>query len=296
MTTIASFFSVSVAGKRTLSMVSDSRMSWTSDGANVTGIFNNSQKIFRLNDSLDVIGYCGDSLFCLSNISQIVSYINNSTLFSSSNDISLKENMLQSLLDSSLAEYPENILTQDFTIYFNSFTNENFYSSKFSYDNTSKALVCTRIDFNNTVTSLVFHDGSGDKFYKSALTNLKCVTDQNGKYISDNSRTYFKALMDVIDSGVDPKTGGPPQMIIIRESEADLQSISFLYNGKYYLNGIHDIYDSNTLKVEYKDTDFNFRTPDGKIRNNFTGSYVRLKELPQWKMHVTQLHIDGNLL
>lgn len=265
--------SVSENGVRTLSMVSDSRVSW--DLKNNTRIeYNFSQKLFHLHESNDVFGYCGDSGFCLSNLLQIVFYLNNSIQFSASQDFDTKRNILYDLIDKNLKHYPAIAITESFTIYWNSFLDKAFYSHKFVYNKITEELSDHSIKLPIKM-SYVFYDGSGGKYYYKALENLDY---KNNNY----SRVYFKALNDIIESQIDQKTGGPPQMISV-SSNKGLLSTSFLFEKVYYLFGIEDMYISNTEKVEYRDTDFNYRTSDGKIRNNYSKSYIRKLDIQSWK-------------
>lgn len=260
MTTIASFVSKSEAGKKTLSMISDSRITWQ----NTTSKFDYSQKLFRLDKSLDVFGYCGDSLFCLAILSQITSYLNHSTDFQNSKAIINKKNIIFSLLEDSLSQYPEKLISENFRIYWNSIFKDELYCFKYSFDIKTGRFEDKSIPIDST-TSLVFSDGSGKTQYDSEL----------GKLDSKFSRSYFKALANVIENSLDIKTGGPPQMLSLRLFNKDIQATSFLYNKKYFLNGVHDKYSSNIDKVEFRDMDFNFLTPDGKVRNNYKGSFTK---------------------
>jgi hypothetical protein len=278
MTTIASFFSIGSSGKKTLSMISDSKISWESP---TKFTYDYSQKIFHLNNSLDIFGYCGDSLFCLINISQIVSYLNNSTAFANTQSIQIKQNMIFKLLDDSIMNYPSEMITQDFTIYWNTLTSGEFYSHGFKYFKKRGILKDLKNKSPKDI-GWIFYGGSGGKYYFKALENLN--------YRSNHfSRIYFKALIDVIESEIDWKTGGPPQMTTIREDENDIISTSFIYKGRYYLHGTEDILLSNSNKIEYRDLDFNFYYKD-VIRNNYTGSFVRNEEsLIKWKENILNL-------
>lgn len=259
-------------------MISDSRISWIfPNGTRETYDF--SQKIFQLQNSLDVLGYCGDSFFCLMNLSQIISYLNNSTVFTNSNSFLAKKNMIFKILEDSLNLYPSSV-EQDFTIYWNSLIGNEFYSHGFRYLKKNGILKDKKIKFPTTM-KWVFYDGSGGKYYFKALKNLN-FEDYNF------SRTYFKALVDIIESKIDWQTGGPPQMISIRKEFNDIQSTSVIYNGRFYLHGIEDQLISDPVKVEYRDLDFNFYTADYKKRNNYTKSFKRKMNLENWRNSITK--------
>ncbi len=280
MTAIASFLSISKAGKKTLSMISDSRITWTDPKNNVLHSYDYSQKIFRLQNSLDILGYCGDSFFCLLNLSQMVSYLNYSKKFTESKDANTKLNIIKELLENSLKTYPNEVLNQDFTIYWNTLFDNEFISYRFVYSHKVKL-------FNVVPNKIpdemiwVFYDGSGGKYFYKALDNLN--------YRDNNySRTYFKALVDIIQSEIDNKTGGSPQMISLRMTENDIQTTSVIYKGDYYIHGILDHHLSDEKNVEYRDLDFNYYTEDGTKRNNYSETFNRKQPLLEWKKSTLQ--------
>ncbi|CAI2767642.1 hypothetical protein [Flavobacterium collinsii] len=269
MTTIASFVSISDAKKKTLSMISDSRISWTTDEKPdiVVNKYDFSQKIFKIEDTLDIFGYCGDSLFCLSNISQIISYLRSSVDYREADAIEKRRNIIYSLIEDSINNYPGHEIRQSFRVYWNSIFGEELYSFKFFYKKNTGKFDVTQLEIPEK-TGLVFKDGSGETFYGNELSTYYPSSEPT-------SRFFFKALVDVIEKEHDSKTGGPPQMACLNHFKKSITSVSILYKSKYYLNGVHDIYSSNGENVEFRDTDFNFLTPEGKTRNNYTGSFPK---------------------
>ena len=116
MTTIASFLSVSEGGERTLSMLSDSRITF-SDGKT----FDFSQKIFRLKQSLDVFGYSGSSLFSLSYLSQLISNLDYSLKFRNSKDILEKQGIVTEMLNEAFKNFPKAEVKRESCIYWNTY-------------------------------------------------------------------------------------------------------------------------------------------------------------------------------
>lgn len=261
-------------------MISDSRITWTDEKNNVIYSYDYSQKIFRLHNSLDVLGYCGDSFFCLLNLSQMVSYLNFSKRFSESNDVNTKLNIINELLENSLQTYPKETLNQDFTIYWNTLIDDDFFSYRFVYSHKTRLINPIQNQIPDEM-KWVFYDGSGGKYFYSALENLNY---RNNNY----SRTYFKALVDIIESDIDQKTGGAPQMISLRMHEKDIQTTSIIYKGAYYLHGILDNHLSDEKNIEYRDLDFNFYKVEGTKRNKYTGTFNRKESLTDWKKKTLQ--------
>jgi len=266
MTTIASYFSLSEAGKKTLTMISDSRITWVDNTSKqIVSSYDYSQKIFKLENSLDIFGYCGDSLFCLSNISQIISYLRTSQEYINALSIYRKITIIYEIINNSLSDYPESEIRQNFTVYLNTIFNNQFYSHKFFFMKDTGCFDHEKIEIPFT-TGLVFKGGSGETLYGNILS----------KYLSElypKARNYFKALVELIENQTDPKTGGPPQMCCLNLEKKSILSVGVLFNEKFYINGVHDLYLSDTEKVEFRDENFNFLTPDGKVRNNYKGSY-----------------------
>jgi len=164
-------------------------------------------------------------------------------------------------------------------VLWNSLHKEKLSSFCFKYKFDSKEFKC----YENTIpltTGLVFYEGSGRKFYLSALGNLRYREGYN------YSRTYFRALVDVIESMIDFKTGGPPQMITINQNIKSVVPSSILYKGHYYLNGVLDIFQSDLSDIEVRDCDFNYLTYDGKQRNNYNFTSIRKLELNDWKKKI----------
>lgn len=266
MTTIASYFSLSAAGKKTLTMISDSRITWVDNATKlVISSYDYSQKIYKLENSLDIFGYCGDSLFCLCNIAQIISYLRTSDEYINAPNIQRKITIIYELIEDSLNHYPESEISQDFTVYLNTIFDSQFYSHKFFFVKDTGVFDHEIINIPSA-TGLVFKGGSGETLYSNILS----------EHLPESypaSRNYFKALVELIESQNDPKTGGPPQMCCLHLESESILSVGIRFNKKFYMHGVHDLYLSNTEKVEFRDEDFNYLTPDGKERNNYKGSY-----------------------
>ena len=269
-------------------MLSDSRVSWKGSlEPNIRNKYDNTQKIFYLKNSIDVFGYCGDIQFGFSIISQIISYLDISVDFTSSNDIVAKKQIIENLLVEKSNNYPALELSGGFKIFWNSLTNNQLFSFAFGLSKNGEIIEPEIFTFP-IVTGLVFYDGSGGKYYESALRNLGTVTNEK-ETLNNYSRNYFKALADVIESSIDPKTGGSPQMISIRLHEKDIKPVGFMFNSSYYIFGIEDKHNVDLSKTEFRDLNYNFLKPDGTTNNNYRDSYTRKLNLVEWKETVINL-------
>jgi len=101
MTLLVSWLAVDSRRPSTVYIAADSRISW-----NESVKFGYGKKVFAFRNSPDILGYCGDVLFPLIVLSQLVELADAGSLFGDSCNCDAKFEAVREYLELSLSRYP----------------------------------------------------------------------------------------------------------------------------------------------------------------------------------------------
>lgn len=208
-------------------LASDSRLSWGNKG-----YWDLGRKIFPSEKYGDILGYCGEALFCSQQLSQIVTFIDSCSSFEEKTNPKERSEMIFGLIRDSFGPYPKSFCLPSFSIFY--LTRRQKYdfcafNIKWSLDN---GWAMDELPVGNS-SSLIAVDGSGSAGYKS-LHKAEVETSDFGRH----SRGYFYALHRYISGDIDPATGGPPQISCIYNVGAAIK-LGTIYKEERYIYGLH---------------------------------------------------------
>ncbi|MGZ9899796.1 hypothetical protein [Shewanella gaetbuli] len=214
------------AKKNAVYLASDSRLSWGQ-----LGYWDLGRKIFPSEKYGDILGFCGDALFCSQQLSQIITYIDSCSSFEVVNEPLERSDLIYELIKNSFGPYPKKFALKSFTIvYLTRRAKYDFcaFSIKWS---SAKGWSKEELKIGNT-SSLIIWAGSGGNEYKELHANEIKHSD-----FGENSRGYFYALNRFIKSNKDPATGGPPQLSCLYNIGAAVK-IGTVFDEERYIYGL----------------------------------------------------------
>lgn len=231
-------------------LASDSRLSWSD-----TEYWDKGRKIFFSNKYPDILGYCGDVLFCSQVISQIMSYVDECNIFDGIHNAKDKIEIIKNVIFDALLDYPINYSNGIFEI--NYVTRENKYDFKIyvlKWDKRtgwedSEIPIQRYIDKRE---SLLLMKGTGGIKYRSFYNDHYKDSDLGGY-----SRSYFMCLDDFLEKNEDVRSGGVIQIAALYNSKT-AQAYGVIKNNKRYIYG---------LEVERVNRNNNLRWVNEKFEN-----------------------------
>ncbi len=207
-------------------MASDSRLSWGDQG-----YWDLGRKIFPSEKYGDILGYCGDVVFCSQQLSQIITYIDNCSSFETIDEPNERSEMIFALIKNSFRQYPKKIVLPSFSIV--------YLTRREKYSFCAYRIKWSKINGwdKNELTvghnsSLIIWGGSGGAGYKHLHATEVAISD-----FGLHSRGYFYALHRFINSKQDPATGGPPQISCLYNM-GSAKKLGTIFNGERYFYGL----------------------------------------------------------
>lgn len=230
MTTLISWISYDQRSPASIYIASDSRFNW--DGK---AFWDSGRKIYFSNKYPDILGFCGDVLFCSQLLSQIISYIDSCDIFEESGSSDSRSELVYSLIKRSFGSYPASFALETFQIlYVTRQAKKEFHVYVIEWvkdrvgEDKWKKIKIKIPDKTGIIQSL----GSGGDKYIQHYGIFYGSSDVYGL-----SRSYYFALNSHIESGEDSKTGGPIQLAgLFNEGSAKIHGV--IKNEKRYLYGM----------------------------------------------------------
>ncbi|HAS6064786.1 TPA: hypothetical protein I7135_21865 [Vibrio vulnificus] len=227
MTTLVAWVACDGAKQASVYLASDSRLSWEDKGHWDLG-----RKIFPSEKYPDILGYCGEALFCSQQLSQIITYIDSCRTFEGNEDPDVRSQMIYDLIKRSFGPYPKTFSLPSFSvIYLTRRAKFNFSAYVIKWSKKAGWSI-ENLNVGNQ-SSLIVVDGSGAKEYKSLYTSEIATSD-----FGTNSRGYFYALNRFIKRGIDPATGGSPQLACLYNVGAAIK-VGVVFDGERYIYGLN---------------------------------------------------------
>lgn len=207
-------------------LASDSRLSWAK-----LGYWDLGRKIFPSEKYGDILGFCGDALFCSQQLSQIITYIDSCSSFEEITEPNERSDLIFELIQSSFGPYPKRFALKSFSIvYLTRRKKYDFCAFNIKWS-LAKGWSKSELAVGHS-SSLIVWDGTGGKGYKSLHENEVQHSD-----FGTNSRGYFYALHRFIKTNQDPATGGPPQLACIYNVGSAVK-LGTIFDEERYIYGL----------------------------------------------------------
>ena len=201
MTTLAAWVSVDSEKPSACYLVSDSRITWPN------GHWDSGQKLFVSTRFPDVFGYSGDVQFPTLALRQVIDRMDQGLLFPSDADSDVRHRSISSELQTAYQEYPAHPANSSTILHFSRDgvgKHATFRLWKLDWSRSS-AVRSTSLDIP---TSSVIGETAG--------SGWKILIDRNEAWKKAQGRTsrgVFSSLCDALESGGDPCSAGPPQLV-----------------------------------------------------------------------------------
>lgn len=260
MTLLASWIGVDSRKPSSLYIVSDSRISWGEDC-----YYDYGKKVFASLNTPNIFGYCGDVLFPLMILSQIVDAIDQGLLFGENWTYRQKTGCIIRKLREALDKYPV--------------TNNNAFANSF------EIIYGTR-DSDGSFHCVSITSATDSISYKSVKMKVKSyqfrTTGRGEKefqkkynyYINNKtktSRAVFQTFCDTLKSIQDRTCGGSPQLVgLYCKPDSAAKEFGIIYNNNRYIGGIlsNDIKFNMMNKIEWRNE--LFERCDGKTKKRLS--------------------------
>ena len=209
MTTVITYLSKQGGRPSAVNMISDSQISWKNHDGSVAASFKYSQKLFALRQSPVMFGYCGDSLFGLGVLSQLLTTLDASSDFVNAATIQGQSHFVLGALNLVTPNYPFPSDLASTQILQVSRIDGQFFLFEYSYNHLTKLFEGTQVSAEPSSSSEMLGTwGSGRDEYTDIRIHMVV---KNGCY----SRNYFRSLVLLLKHHCDPFSGGAPQMMVL---------------------------------------------------------------------------------
>lgn len=233
-------------------IATDSRFTWD-DGTGDSWDF--GKKVFACANHPDVFGYVGDTFFCISILSQIVSAIDAGYLFNETDNANEKMGKVQQLIRSSWKHYPKkqqktfrivHVTRQGSGTASRFWIQEHVFvegEQKFAHEQPIQApcgeysqALCVR--------------GTGK------YSVFGSIESWNAKYSNRHtSRSLFAAFCASIRSGDDKFTGGPAQLVGLYRVGGG-RTFGVIWDNSRYFEGLPTLMNANKSSVPWRNDSF----------------------------------------
>lgn len=206
VTLIAGWITNDNHGPSSSYILSDSRISWPGN----LGYYDYAKKVFSIEYTPDILGYCGNVLFPSMILQQIEILINNQLLFDSNAESGERSEIIYNQIKEHYDRYPMSQKTgiSIFHISRDSKGNSSkFYVFEYSYDKTTETWSRNKSSsMDDCYTPLAFCAGSGRDAYLKEYLEYQKGNNQR------TSRNPFQCFCKYLSETKDDSVGGPPQL------------------------------------------------------------------------------------
>jgi hypothetical protein len=242
MTSLAVTLSIDSRGPGGLYIITDSRITWgTSDKHWDAG-----QKTFASSRTPDVFGFCGDAYFPPAILRQVIDQVNAGLLLAGEITTIERHAIVSEAFKSAMA-LTVKVDVPPFAVFHGARDGHEMRSTfRLFHITYSKAdgWGGGELDLNSDRSYLAHLDGSGKRVIEERRK------DWLGTNAEGTSRAAIWAFCDALQSGKDPFSGAPPQLVGIWRKES-AQTFGFLWHGKPYLSGLEVPKTANFAKTKW---------------------------------------------
>lgn len=198
MTLIVGWLACDQRGPCSAYIASDSRIS------NNRNCYDNSQKVFALKNTPDILGYCGETLFTYQILTRLTSMCDSGMLLTSDMDYQERSKYIFNEIEKAHRVYKLN--DSVIRIYHIGRNSKRIFDASL-YAWNGKEWKNSKIDTHYNKSMKLFSDGSGKNEFEKRFLDFKYGNNQ------DTSRNYFHCFCDIIKDVKDKHTGGIPQLV-----------------------------------------------------------------------------------
>lgn len=205
MTTLISWVTYDQRGPASLYVASDSRLSWGKYAH-----WDSGRKVYFSSKYPDILGFCGEAMFCSQVMSQIMAYIDCCDVFEQDITSESRFEFVYNLVKRSFGEYPVSFALDSFQIIYATREDKrsfHTYLIEWVKNKPKNERWCHRKLPMPSKTELVVCLGSGASLYDDHYRTLYRNSDIGGL-----SRSFYSSLSTHIETKADPLTGGPIQL------------------------------------------------------------------------------------
>lgn len=223
---------------------SDSQYTWPNGK-----IYGSGQKTFCCRNSPELFGFCGDVLFSLNTINQLVTLIDSGCLFAPSDTAEIKFESVFRFIKDAFNNYP--IADIYFSIIYATRSNDCF--SVYKIQTVKHNKLRTECITLPEISTIITCDGSGSNDFIVNWSKINIPSNENW----GTSRNVFYCLSESIANSRDRQTGGQPQIVgLYREGNGRI--FGYVNEGKRFLYGHETDFDySDTFRaIEWRNSKF----------------------------------------
>lgn len=241
---------------------SDSRISWNTDYG-----FNMAQKVFYSKSHPDIYGFCGDVVFAVNFIGQLVGHADNNLLFPENCEADQKFSEILNKLSKAIEDYPTKFSTGSFKVLF---ATRDFYKKfhvyQLSWDK-EKGLSTIKFDLPNH-SGLLTAVGSGAVEFYERYNFFYDVSKHNN---FRTSRTVYHCFTETLKNIKDHASGGVPQIVGLYRVGCGVPFGIIDNDIKYFMG----------QKVEYNGENLNFVEWRNHLFERYDPIKVNIKDAAQ---------------
>jgi len=223
MTSLAVTLSIDSRGPCALYIITDSRISWSQ-----RAIWDGGQKAFVSRFYPDIFGFCGDAFFPPAILRQVIEQIDAGLLFDEQANSDERHAAIGARFRVAI-EAQRNAPLKAFSVFHGSrdgmIRSSRFRLWRLQYAPAGQNWTDTEINLNESTSYLAHIDGSG----KSSIEGR--AKSWAGSSAEGTSRAAIWSFCEALRSGIDPYTGGAPQLVGLWRNKMG-QNFGFVWQGK----------------------------------------------------------------
>ena len=261
MTVIAGWLAVDQRSASSAYLISDSRFSWRTSRTNVA--YDNGRKLFAFRNSPDIVAYCGDVLFPITTLSQILELADHGLLFPTKAPSEQRSRIILQQIENQFENYP-NEYSQPINIYHISRDIDNSFKA-FQF-----VLLCgydpifRQISIDKKHSHLIFCDGTGKDEFSDLFNCYERGLNQR------TSRNIYQCFCRLLLNSVNPTFGGAPQLVGLYRSKGNGINFGIIHEDtRYYLGSPLQFLEDYNFTMWYND---NFEICDGNTMLRFANA------------------------
>jgi hypothetical protein len=233
-------------------LASDSRYTW-----NNTRTFDSGPKLFGAINFPEIFGFCGDVLFPLIVLKQIVTQIDNRLLIDDADNAKSKNMKIFNYINSSFKKYPKEACANGaFTILHATRVETDFYLFKISLEKNGQ--LKNEEIILPAISKVVYSGGSGKEEFDNNWL-FKWDSEKHNNFRT--SRGAYHCLSQTLKTIKDAHTGGLPQIVgLYRNKNSRLFGI--IENKKKYIFGKESPESINSSNIEWRNEKFERMNPE----------------------------------
>lgn len=236
-------------------IISDSRYTW---GNSKKEFYDHGRKLFAFKNSPDLLAYCGDVIFPISTISQIVELADNGLLFAQGSNSYERNLRIYQQISNQFRYYPDKAFSNTKIYHISRDIDNTFKFYEMSYISNEKKWLNRSINIESQESHILFCAGSGKNDFYSIYAKYSSSKSLSAR----TSRSIFQCFLELLHQDLNSSYGGSPQLVGLYRSKGNGINFGIIQNKKRYYLG-SPIQGLNDYRfIEWRNE--NFEICDGK--------------------------------